>query len=694
MNYKAAISIILATLIIMSLFTACSPNSGVIQDTESNTIEITESENLTNDEIETKNESETPTAIDTETEINTDTKTETVTKNEIPHETETPIETETVTETVTEPPATVEASERYLIFRIWNFTDLRTLEEFQKIVDRAYLDGFNAIKVHIPWYRVESVSGVYDYSAFDPMIDYVINQKGMKVAMCIDCTRIDGDKVLSSDDIMRFQNGDLVMGGTGNGDRMQISFNSHSAVQKLNAFYADAIAHFDKLYGNDILFYLPTFSMTAESEYWGAVGFNSETNYADYSDNAIVAFRAFLAENYDSIESLNAVLGTNYASFEDVTPPLTVTNDAFGQLWYIFRHQSLKNVIDMLATTQKKIAPKSKFALQFGSVVDLTFERGTLGFADLCENADVVYIDDAPSVNHRFSLDWISSSLPDNLELAMEIDGPSSKGASPEAHLAQATQSFERGVTYINVANFYINDDYENYCHVFKEIADTWLGESTPEILKPDETSPTIKISLLELFRNRDISVLETMYKALAPNGEAVRIVIIDDLTNAIPKSNDEFGAFPIEFSSEQGKDGWYYKSYLNGTYTDMVFDEASGYWQGDSKYTMITPTYLHPHNHDAALVYKAEKTGRVKITVHCAVSSENSDGISFRILNGKDEIDLAKGEGSLIISYDQPFYKVLEFDVEAGDEIAFIVGKNQTVSNDSTRLAVYVQYE
>ena len=108
----------------------------------------------------------------------------------------------------------------------------------------------------------------------------------------------------------------------------------------------------------------------------------------------------------------------------------------------------------------------------------------------------------------------------------------------------------------------------------------------------------------------------------------------------------------------------------------------------------MITPTYLHPHNHDAALVYKAEKTGRVKITVHCAVSSENSDGISFRILNGKDEIDLAKGEGSLIISYDQPFYKVLEFDVEAGDEIAFIVGKNQTVSNDSTRLAVYVQYE
>ena len=156
-----------------------------------------------------------------------------------------------------------------------------------------------------------------------------------------------------------------IAGGTGNGDRMQISFNSQSAVQKLNAFYADAIAHFDKLYGNDILFYLPTFSMTAESEYWGAVGFNSETNYADYSDNAIVAFRAFLAENYDSIESLNAVLGTNYASFEDVTPPLTVTNDAFGQLWYIFRHQSLKNVIDMLATTQKKIAPKSKFALQY-----------------------------------------------------------------------------------------------------------------------------------------------------------------------------------------------------------------------------------------------------------------------------------------------------------------------------------------
>ena len=268
--------------------------------------------------------------------------------SEIPTEapTDAPTEPETEQEAIM-PVKPLEISDRYFIFRIWNFTE-RALSTFQYIVDTAAADGFNAIKVHIPWYRAEKTAGVYDYGVFDEMIDYVVKEKGLKVAISLDMTRRKGDTLIPETEIMRDPAGNLCIGGSETGDRMQISFNSELAVEKCVAFYKDAVKHYDERYGDMVLFYLPAFSQYAETEYWCAGEY-------DYSDNAKAAFRGFLKDTYGTVDVLNAALETNYASFDEVQPPSAGSSDGFGQLWYSFRHKSLKTVIDRLAMAQEEV---------------------------------------------------------------------------------------------------------------------------------------------------------------------------------------------------------------------------------------------------------------------------------------------------------------------------------------------------
>ena len=114
--------------------------------------------------------------------------------------------------------------ERYFVYRIWNFTYM-TQAQFESIVDAAAKTGFNAIKVHIPWSRVEATTaGVYDFSAFDPMIEYVVKTKGMKVAISIDLTRRADDKVIPLDQMQYDPSGNLCKGGSIDGMRTMISF--------------------------------------------------------------------------------------------------------------------------------------------------------------------------------------------------------------------------------------------------------------------------------------------------------------------------------------------------------------------------------------------------------------------------------------------------------------------------------------
>lgn len=255
-------------------------------------------------------------------------------------------------------------------------------------------------------------------------------------------------------------------------------------------------------------------------------------------------------------------------------------------------------------------------------------------------------------------------------------------------------QCFERGATYMSIANWSINEDYERYSYAWRMIADTWLGSSTPSVVVPTESSPTIEISLLELYRERNISSITNRHRLLSPNGEPVRIVIKDDLTSYIPQAPSNFAVFPSDFSSVQGGGGWYYKSYLDGKFTDMTFDASAGYWQGDSTYTRITGTNLHPDTHDAALVFKATDTGRISVNLYCRAASEFGDGIIFYILYNGSIFEVSGEEIRALVTDKTPYRLSFTAEVEEGDEIAFIINKNQHNTYDTTALSVYIKYE
>lgn len=567
MKHLRWLMVLLCLLLATAVFAACAPQDAppAVQETDA----------ASSTDETTAKISETDTATDSE---------EAETAGELPSDTVSGVETEPDTEAVTEPetneenPMPVEPiniQDRYFIFRIWNFTE-RKLSTFKYIVDAAAADGFNAIKVHIPWYRAETVSGQYEYAVFDEMIDYVVKEKGMKVAISIDLTRRKGDTVLSEDDIMRAPNGDLCMGGSETGDRLQISFNSENAVSKAVAFYKDAVKHYDERYGDAVLFYLPAFSQYAETEYWCAGEY-------DYSDNAVKAFRAYLQRIYGTVEALNTALSVSYVSFDEVVPPSGMAADALGQLWYTFRHESLKAVVDRLAVAQDEVAQSTKFAIQVGCVYDAaSVLRGTFGIAELAEHADVVWIDDGPLMNHHFSMDYIRSVLPASVELAQEIDGPHQNGATPENYLAQGLTCFARGCTYVSAANWGINADYEAYRHVWQEISSTWLSENPPEVIQPNENTPTLEISLRELFQRRNADRYINLYKRTSKDGSFVYIKVVDDLTTKLPASGSVVYAFPGDFATEQGVKNWTYCTCKRNKLIPMTFDAANHRWQGE----------------------------------------------------------------------------------------------------------------
>lgn len=596
--------------------------------------------------------------------------------------------TEAVTEEMTLPAEAPEISERYMIFRIWNFTE-RAPSTFRYLVDSVAEDGFNAINIHIPWYRAESVAGVYDYTVFEEMMDYVIREKGMKVTVCLDMTRRKGDTVLTEADIMRDPAGNLCMGGSETGDRLQISFSSKNAMDKCAAFYADAVAHLNERYGEDVLLYFPTFSQYAETEYWC-------TGEYDYSDYAKAAFRDYLQSHYGTVAALNQALGEDFADFSAVEPPAADATDDLGRLWYNFRHTQLKAAIDRLADTQEAVAPATKFAIQLGCVYDpAAILRGTYGVTELCEKVDVLWMDDGPTMNHAFSMDYARSLLPPTVALAQEIDGPLQAGATPEAYLEQGLTSFARGCTYLNVANWGINEDYKTYRPVWQEIASTWLGEDTPAVIRPASDTPVVEISLLDVFRRRSMDRYANAYGKASPDGAFVYLKVEDDLLGNLPEEPERIYAFPEDFSAEQGGGNWYYRAAGRRGMTDMTFDALNNRWQGPSAFCLISAGSLHPDTEDAALVFKAPREGTLILDYSLVAASAEGDGVIFYMEHNGEKIPLGDEiHGGLLLTADAPLDGQLTLTVAEGDEIALIINKRKNNQFDATTTLVSIRYQ
>ncbi|MBQ7379217.1 MAG: beta-galactosidase [Clostridia bacterium] len=582
-----------------------------------------------------------------------------------------------------------EIGQRYFIYRIWNFAPM-TQAQFEATVDTAAASGFNAIKVHIPWSRVEATAaGEYDFSAFDPMIDYVVRTKGMKVAISLDLTRRSDDKVIPLDQMMYDPSGKLCVGGSQDGMRTMISFCSQSAVDAAVAFYTAAVERYEAQYASDILFYLPAFSQYAESEYWCAGEY-------DYSDLARARFYDFLIDEYKDINALNAVLGTDYTVFGQIELPSTTASDNLGKLWYQFRHQNLKAIIDKLAIAQKEVAPNSKFALQFGSIYDAASSvRCTLAAGDLAEHADVVWIDDGPDTDHEFSMDYADGMFSPHVLLAQEIDGPLQVGATPEKYLEQGNDSFMRGCTYVSIANWHIDDAYRTYEWVWQELAQTWLGDTPLEVIDTTSTERTMEVKLSQLLRKSNPGTFMTQYHSLASQEQYVNIKIIDDLSSNPVNTPESIFSFPGAFSAEQGKGGWYYMCTKpkRTDFIEMTYDAENGRWQGKAPFSLIMKGAVHPDAYDSVLAFEAPRDGVVRYTYSLSVDSEYSDGIKYRVLLGEEPLTHGDKYGYIELPHGQVAVETLEIRVQQGDRICIAVNVGGTSSHDSTALSVEIEY-
>ena len=117
------------------------------------------------------------------------------------------------------------------------------------------------------------------------------------------------------------------------------------------------------------------------------------------------------------------------------------------------------------------------------------------------------------------------------------------------------------------------------------------------------------------------------------------------------------------------------------------------GRWNGEAQYTLIMNGSVHPDTYDAALVYKAVKTGEVKLSYNLSLMDEASDGIRYTILvNGEPAAEI--GNSMLYLPYGEEASGALVLSVEKGDEIALIVNKHKKTTGDTTKVVLSVEYQ
>ena len=421
---------------------------------------------------------------------------------------------------------------RIFLYKIWNFS-VTPIEEVMNTVDRAVTDGFNAIAVHILWSRAQPRADEYDFEPYDRMLDYIINEIGLPVIILVDFCRftrmLDRDGVLLSDEVQRDRFGNVGAGGAFE-SRVMPSFASGSAMKKMIGFLRRTVTHFNDKYGKKVLYYLAANTPYCETEYWCTGGY-------DYSEAAKQGFSLYLKDIFGNTENLNNTFHTGYASFEEIIPPdCSDVGNMLSLYWYIYRHKMLKRFIDSCADTVHDICSDkgTGFSVQFGSTIDQSILlRGTVMFWELCEKADLVWVDDAPDYNHAFSCDYTLSNLPCGAYLAQEIDGPSQTGATPEKYQKQGLECFGHGCQVVGIANWFMDDKYERYRPVWRSIRDNCLDghEESSEV----SYSEVITVKLSRLLHDGDADEVRRQYEMLsAGEDKCIKINIENDLNSII----------------------------------------------------------------------------------------------------------------------------------------------------------------
>ncbi|SDF72214.1 Por secretion system C-terminal sorting domain-containing protein [Dyadobacter soli] len=510
--------------------------------------------------------------------------------------------------------------QRYLGLSLVNEGNWSDLE----LIEQAHDVGCNAVFLSIQWGAIEGYisrankaqygQGYNVWKMYDEQIAKA-RSLGMKIGINVAVSSVDnatqsysdrygidtGDGWLRDERILNagFDGTEAVFqkyGGAINGVHVQFVMTSLAA-QSTRDRVSDFARKVAQRYGylqntNELLYMDLIYTRQGEAEF--EVGtdkyhFEEPTNLrdgnsmADYSQPMQNGYKTWLAAKYEKIQSLNFVWGTNYTSFDQISPKrpsYSMFAQADGADWYLYRTQVLKEINNIFKNTVKSVDSRINVIAHHGSVFDkLSLGRTTFAFNDVAAELDGIKINDDNNYDHRFAIDLLRANLPGKLYI-------NEAGYSPNHGISNfisyATESYLHGAQAVSCM-FFENLLRDGGGPAVRELADTWVNQpvATPTPSNQDSFTLSGIIQQNGCVTNRnsyssDCDAYKTWMNARnTAGGTPVNILLSNDLqkncqisiTGATSASNPTIGS-SINLSSSCNGDcsGLGYVWEMNGT--------------------------------------------------------------------------------------------------------------------------------
>lgn len=118
-----------------------------------------------------------------------------------------------------------------------------------------------------------------------------------------------------------------------------------------------------------------------------------------------------------------------------------------------------------------------------------------------------------------------------------------------------------------------------------------------------------------------------------------------------------------------------------------MTWESSDDKWHGTYEYNIIAPNaYLHPHDNDTALGWKAPEQGKINITGN--IKKDNiscGDGVNIKIMKNDTQMWPEKGWQHINADDNKGVNHDIQVEVNQNDMVYFIVNKNENQYCDGT---------
>lgn len=406
------------------------------------------------------------------------------------------------------------AQQRYLGLSLVNEGNWSNLN----LIEQAHAVGCNAVFLSIQWGAIEGYISRSmkqqqgpDYNVWQMYDDQIAKARSLGMKIGINVAVSTGDNVTHSySDRYGIDTGDGWLkeerilnvgydgteavfqkyGGRINGVHVQFVMTSLAAQSTRNRI-ADFTQKVLQRYGylqdtNELLYMDLIYSRQGEAEFEAGtdkyhydqpLNLRDNNSLTDYSQPMKSGYRAWLAGKYEKIQSLNFVWGTNYNSFDEISPKRpssTMFTQADGSDWYLYRTQVLKEVNNVFKNTVKAVDSRIKVISHHGSSYDkLSLGRSTFAFNEIGADLDGIKINDDNYYDHRFAIDLLRSNLPGKLYIN-EAAYNANFGISN--FISYATESYTHGAQMVSCM-FFENLLSAGGGPAIQELAETWVSQ-------------------------------------------------------------------------------------------------------------------------------------------------------------------------------------------------------------------------